>query len=71
MEKRYLTWKEAKYYTGMSDDTLAFFLNSEKVYVYQEELGSRRFVDKLDIDKAFATRKQAYNTKNNWKNAMG
>lgn len=67
MEKRYLTWKEAKAYTGMADDTLEYFLRIGDVYVYQEELGGRRFVDKLDIDKAFATRKLTHNTKNNWK----
>lgn len=67
MEKRYLTWKEAKAYTGMSDDTLEYILRCEKVYVYQEQFGSRRFVDKQDIDRAFNRRKKTHNTSVNYK----
>ena len=66
MEKRYLNWKEAREYTGMGDSTLEWFLRIEGVYVYQERYGERRYVDKQDIDRAFARRKKTHNTHSNY-----
>lgn len=62
MEKRYLTWQDAKEYTSMGDSTLEWFLRVEGVFVYQENYGERRYVDKKDIDRAFARRKKIKST---------
>ena len=62
MEKRYLTWQDAKEYTSMGDCTLEWFLRVERVPIYQEKYGERRYVDKKDIDRAFARRKKVRNT---------
>ena len=47
MEKRYLTQKEAEYYTGMGETTLFRIM---KGAVIHSAYGSRRFYDKKDID---------------------
>ena len=47
IEKRYLTQKEAEYYTGMGETTLSRIM---KGAVIHSEYGSRRFYDKKDID---------------------
>lgn len=65
MEKRYLTIKDAMEYTSMKRDTLFRLFRNYGVKVYQEERGGLRFVDKLDIDKAFAKAKEKRNTSNN------
>ena len=70
MEKRYLTWKDAREYTGMGDSTLEWFLSIEGVLIYQEKYGERRYVDKKDIDRAFARRKKVRNTVINYKEAF-
>ena len=62
MEKRYLTWKDAMEYTSMGESTLEWFLRVEGVFVYQENYGERRYVDKKDIDRAFARRKKIKST---------
>lgn len=62
MEKRYLTWKDAMEYTSMGESTLEWFLSVEGVFVYQEHYGERRYVDKKDIDRAFARRKKIKKT---------
>lgn len=70
MEKRYLTWKDAREYTGMGDCTLEWFLRVERVPIYQEKYGERRYVDKKDIDRAFARRKKVRNTVINYREAF-
>lgn len=61
MEKRYLTWKQAKEYTGMGDSTLTNMLADVGIHVFQPEgYGTARFVDKADIDKAFKQSKKRY-----------
>ena len=53
-EKRYMTMKEAMEYTGMGELTLRGILADIDVYPVQPGgSGTRRFVDKTDIDEAF------------------
>ena len=53
-EKRYMTMKEAMEYTGMGEVTLCGILADIDVYPVQPGgSGTRRFIDKEDIDKAF------------------
>lgn len=53
-EKRYMTMKEAMEYTGMGELTLLGILEDIDVYPVQPGgSGTRRFVDKADIDEAF------------------
>lgn len=53
-EKRYMTMKEAMEYTGMGELTLLGMLTDIDVYPVQPGgSGTRRFVDKTDIDEAF------------------
>ena len=47
IEKRYLTQKEAEYYTGMGETTL---LRIMKGAVIQPTYCGRKFYDKKDID---------------------
>lgn len=65
MEKRYLSWKEAKEYTSMGDVELEVLLKSSNTCIYQRERGGLRFVDKQDIDKAFNKEKKKNNFFNN------
>lgn len=53
-EKRYMTMKEAMEYTGMGEVTLLEILADIDVYPVQPSgSGTRRFIDKTDIDEAF------------------
>lgn len=53
-EKRYMTIKEAMEYTGMGELTLLGILSDIDVYPVQPGgVGTRRFIDKEDIDEAF------------------
>lgn len=53
-EKRYMTMKEAMEYTGMGEIILRGILEDIDVYPVQPGgSGTRRFVDKEDIDEAF------------------
>ena len=53
-EKRYMTMKEAMEYTGMGELTLRGILADIDVYPVQPGgVGTRRFIDKADIDEAF------------------
>lgn len=53
-EKRYMTMKEAMEYTGMGELTLLGVLADIDVYPVQPGgYGTRRFIDKEDIDEAF------------------
>lgn len=53
-EKRYMTMKEAMEYTGMGELTLRGILENIDVYPVQPSgYGTRRFIDKTDIDEAF------------------
>lgn len=53
-EKRYMTMKEAMAYTGMGELTLRGILADIDVYPVQPGgYGTRRFIDKTDIDEAF------------------
>lgn len=53
-EKRYMTIKEAMEYTGMGELTLLETLRVIDVYPVQPSgSGTRRFIDKTDIDEAF------------------
>lgn len=53
-EKRYMTMKEAMEYTGMGELTLRGILADIDVYPVQPGgSGTRRFIDKTDIDEAF------------------
>lgn len=53
-EKRYMTMKEAMEYTGMGELTLRGMLADIDVYPVQPGgYGTRRFIDKTDIDEAF------------------
>ena len=53
-EKRYMTIKEAMEYTGMGEVTLCGILADIDVYPVQPGgYGTRRFIDKTDIDEAF------------------
>lgn len=53
-EKRYMTMKEAMEYTGMGEVTLCGILADIDVYPVQPcGYGTRRFIDKEDIDEAF------------------
>ena len=53
-EKRYMTMKEAMEYTGMGELTLLGTLADIDVYPVQPGgYGTRRFIDKEDIDEAF------------------
>lgn len=57
-EKRYMTIKEAMEYTGMGELTLLGILADIDIYPVQPSgEGTRRFVDKTDIDKAFGVLK--------------
>lgn len=52
--KRYMTMKEAMEYTGMGEVTLCGILADIDVYPVQPcGYGTRRFIDKEDIDEAF------------------
>ena len=53
-EKRYMTMKEAMEYTGMGELTFLRILAGIEVYPVQPGgYGTRRFIDKKDIDEAF------------------
>lgn len=53
-EKRYMTIREAMEYTGMGELTLLGILADIDVYPVQPGgYGTRRFIDKEDIDEAF------------------
>ena len=53
-DKRYMTMKEAMEYTGMGELTLLGILTDIDVYPVQPGgYGTRRFIDKTDIDEAF------------------
>lgn len=53
-EKRYMTMKEAMKYTGMGELALMEILEDIDVYPVQPcGSGTRRFIDKTDIDEAF------------------
>lgn len=53
-EKRYMTIKEAMEYTGMGELTLLEALRVIDAYPIQPNgEGTRRFIDKTDIDEAF------------------
>lgn len=53
-EKRYMTMREAMEYTGMGELTLLGMLQDIDVYPVQPgRAGTRRFIDKADIDEAF------------------
>ena len=53
-EKRYITMKEAMEYTGMGEVTLLETLRVIDAYPVQPSgYGTRRFIDKTDIDEAF------------------
>nr|DAT73588.1 MAG TPA: Redirecting phage packaging protein C packaging protein, DNA Binding.0A [Caudoviricetes sp.] len=53
-EKRYMTMKEAMEYTGMGELTLLETLRVIDAYPIQPSgSGTRRFIDKTDIDEAF------------------
>lgn len=53
-EKRYMTMKEAMEYTGMGELTLLETLDVIAAYPVQPGgSGTRRFIDKEDIDEAF------------------
>lgn len=53
-EKRYMTMKEAMEYTGMGELTLLETLRVVDAYPIQPNgEGTRRFIDKTDIDEAF------------------
>ena len=67
MEKRYLSWKEAKEYTSMGDVELITLLRANNICVYQYTTGGKRFIDKNDIDEAFSKGKKKNNYfKNNY-----
>lgn len=54
VEKRYMTMREAMEYTGMGELTLLGILQDVDVYPVQPGgVGTRRFIDKVDIDEAF------------------
>ena len=53
-EKRYMTIKDAMEYTGMGEGTLCEMLRVIDAYPIQPNgEGTRRFIDKTDIDEAF------------------
>lgn len=53
-EKRYMTIKEAMEYAGMGEVTLCEMLRVIDAYPIQPNgEGTRRFIDKTDIDEAF------------------
>ena len=53
-EQRYMTMKEAMEYTGMGELTLLETLRVIDAYPIQPSgSGTRRFIDKTDIDEAF------------------
>ena len=53
-EKRYMTMKEAMEYTSMGELTLLGMLADTDVYPVQPGgSGTRRFIDKEDVDEAF------------------
>lgn len=66
MEKRYLSWKEAKEYTSMGDLELQILLIDNKVCVYQREKWGCKYIDKFDIDKAFKKAKKENNYLDRW-----
>lgn len=67
MEKRYLSWKEAKEYTSMGDLELELLLENNNVCIYQRDRWCPKFVDKQDIDKTFNKGKKKNNYfKNRW-----
>ena len=59
VEKRYMTKREAMEYTGMGELTLLGMLRDVDVYPVQPGgVGTRRFIDKADIDEAFRVLKK-------------
>lgn len=68
-EKRYMTIKEAMEYTGMGEVTLRGILADIDVYPVQPGgSGTRRFVDKKDIDEAFRVLKDQERVKRHARN---
>lgn len=68
-EKRYMTMKEAMKYTGMGELTLLEILADIDVYPVQPcGSGTRRFVDKTDIDEAFRVLKDQERVKRHIRN---
>lgn len=54
VEKRYLTQREAEYYTGMGEKKLLYLMRG---LVIQSQSMGRRFYDKNDIDARIAVMK--------------
>ena len=68
-EKRYMTIKEAMEYTGMGELTLLGILSDIDVYPVQPNgEGTRRFIDKTDIDEAFRVLKDQERVKRHTRN---
>lgn len=70
-EKRYMTMKEAMEYTGMGELTLRGMLADINVYPVQPGgYGTRRFIDKTDIDEAFRVLKDQERVKRHTKSGQ-
>lgn len=70
-EKRYMTMKEAMEYTGMGELTLRGILADIDVYPVQPGgVGTRRFIDKRDIDEAFRVLKDQERVKRHTKSGQ-
>ena len=68
-EKRYMTMKEAMEYTGMGELTLLGTLYVIDAYPIQPNgVGTRRFIDKTDIDEAFRVLKDQERVKRHTQN---
>lgn len=68
-EKRYMTMKEAMEYTGMGELTLLETLRVIDAYPIQPSgSGTRRFIDKTDIDEAFRILKDKERVKRHTRN---
>lgn len=70
-EKRYMTIKEAMEYTGMGELTLLGILSDIDVYPVQPGgYGTRRFIDKKDIDEAFRVLKDQERVKRHTRSGL-
>lgn len=70
-EKRYMTMKEAMEYTGMGEVTLCGILADIDVYPVQPGgYGTRRFIDKTDIDEAFRVLKDQERVKRHTRSGL-
>ena len=70
-EKRYMTMKEAMEYTGMGELTLLETLRVIDAYPIQPNgEGTRRFIDKTDIDEAFRVLKDQERVKRHTRSGL-